>query len=251
MPIDWSHASPTFVAALLASTVECIEALTVVLAVGSVRSWRSALAGSAAALVLLALVVAFAGTALARVPLHALQLVVGVLLLLFGIRWLDKAIARAAGVAARHDEAAIYTRQREQWRGTAARPESWDAIACAVAFKSVVLEGTEVVFIVLALTAGHAEALLPASAGALVALLLVTALGVALHRPLTRVPENTLKFVVGVLLLAFGTFWTGEGLHAHWPGGDWAVLGLAAGYLIVAMVSVALCRHRLAAAVGP
>ncbi|HEX7341333.1 MAG TPA: hypothetical protein VF269_03560 [Rhodanobacteraceae bacterium] len=244
MLVEWSHAGPTFLAALLASTVECIEALTVVLAVGTVRGWRSALAGSALALIVLLVIVAIAGTALTRIPLGLMQLVVGVLLLLFGLRWLHKAILRAAGIIAKHDEAGIYARQRDTLRHAAGRSDGWDAVAFAVAFKSVTLEGTEVVFIVLALTAGSPGLLLPASLGALTALAVVIALGIIVHRPLARVPENALKFVVGILLTAFGTFWCGEGLHMTWPGGDWAILWLVAGYLACAAITIPLCRQR-------
>ncbi|HET7266511.1 MAG TPA: hypothetical protein VFJ15_00215 [Oleiagrimonas sp.] len=234
-------------AAFLASTVEFIEALTVVLAVGTVRGWRGTLLGSGAAVGVLLLVVALLGSALTRIPLDAIRVVVGTLLLLFGLRWLHKAILRGAGVIARHDEAKIYTREQQALRGMTGNADGWDKVAFALAFKSVLLEGTEVVFIVLALAAGGAGLLWPASIGALAALAVVGLLGFAIHRPLSRIPENTLKFVVGVLLSAFGTFWTGEGLGVLWPGGDWAIGGLVAGYLIVACVAVALCRQRFGA----
>ena len=240
MPMPWLHAAPTVLAAFLASLVECVEALTVVLAVGTTRGWRSALAGSAAGLAVLLVLVALLGQALARVPLHALQLLVGALLLLFGMRWLRKAILRAAGVLALHDEAAIYAREVDALRGKSTR--RWDRLAFAVAFKSTLLEGTEVVFIVLAIGAGRPGLLWPASIGALAALLVVAALGMALRRPLERVPENTLKFVVGVLLSAFGTFWAGEGMGYAWPGGDWAIPALIATFLAVSLLCVARCR---------
>ena len=240
MPMPWLHAAPTVLAAFLASLVECVEALTVVLAVGTTRGWRSALAGSAAGLAVLLVLVALLGQALARVPLHALQLLVGALLLLFGMRWLRKAILRAAGVLALHDEAAIYAREVDALRGKSTR--RWDRLAFAVAFKSTLLEGTEVVFIVLAIGAGRPGLLWPASIGALAALLVVAALGMALRRPLERVPENTLKFVVGVLLSAFGTFWAGEGMGYAWPGGDWAIPSLVAAFLAVSLLCVARCR---------
>src|SRR6185312_13382674 len=175
------HAGATVLAAFLASLVECVEALTVVLAVGATRGWRSALAGSATGLL--------------------------ALLLLFGMRWLRKAVLRAAGVLALHDEEAIYRREMRVLREQGDARPGLDKLAFAVTFKSTVLEGVEVVFIVLAIGAGRADLLWPASLGALAALLLVVALGLVVHRPLARVPENTLKFAVGVLLCAFGTFW--------------------------------------------
>jgi uncharacterized membrane protein len=248
MLIRWVHVGPTVVAAFLASLVEFVEALTVVLAVGVVRGWRGALMGSAAATLVLLAIIALLGPALTRIPLGAMQLVVGVLLLLFGMRWLRKAILRAAGVIAMHDESAIYTRQQQSLQQLGGRGAGWDRLAFATAFKITMLEGIEVVFIVIALGAGGAGLLLPASFGALAALIVVVALGIAVHRPLSRIPENTLKFVVGVLLSAFGTFWVGEGLGMPWPGRDWAILGLIAGYLAVALTSVPLCRIRAARA---
>ena len=230
-------------ASFLASLVECVEALTVVLAVGMVRGWRSALAGCATGLLLLLLLVALLGHALARVPLHGFQLVVGALLLLFGMRWLRKAALRAAGVLALHDEDAVYRRETRALRGQGGARPGLDRPAFAVAFKSTVLEGVEVVFIVLAIGAGRAELLWPASLGALAALLAVAALGVALHRPLARVPENTLKFAVGVLLCAFGTYWAGEGMGYAWPGADDAIPVLACAFLAAAALCAAWCRR--------
>ena len=223
MNMHWTHAGPSILASFLASLVECVEALTVVLAVGSVRGWSSALAGSAAALAILLLLIAALGRALTRVPLHTLQLVVGALLLLFGLRWLRKAILRSSGHIPLHDEEAAFAKNSAALRSLPA-PGRWDRLAFATAFQIVMLEGTEVVFIVVAIGAGGAGLLLPASLGAVAALCVVTALGLALHRPLANVPENTLKFVVGVLLSAFGTFWVGEGAHLVWPAGDWSIL---------------------------
>lgn len=242
--INWTHVGPTAVAAFLASLVEFVEALTVVLAVGVVRGWRGALMGSGAALLALLGISATVGQALAHIPLDAVQLAVGALLLLFGMRWLRKAILRAAGVIALHDEAAIYSQQSQalnQLGGIGAR---WDKVAFATAFKITMLEGIEVVFIVIALAAGGVGFLLPASVGALAALIVVVALGIAVHRPLSRIPENMLKFLVGVLLSAFGTFWVGEGLDFAWPGKDWSILGLIAGFLIAAVIAVPACRTR-------
>ncbi|THF58159.1 COG4280 domain-containing protein [Ollibium composti] len=241
MTIDWAHAWPPFVAAFLASTVEFVEALTVVLAVGAVRGWRGALTGASAAMFLLLLIVAFLGPALTRIPLATVQLVVGGLLLLFGLRWLRKAILRAAGIIPLHDEQAAFARETESLRREGA-VRKWDEVGIAAAFKITMLEGLEVVFIVIAVGAGGSGLLLPAGVGAVVALLLVVFLGVAVHRPLAAVPENTLKFTVGVLLSGFGTFWVGEGMGLAWPKEDWSILALVAGFLLVALLAVRVCR---------
>jgi uncharacterized membrane protein len=227
--MNWAHVGPSILASFLASLVECVEALTVVLAVGSVRGWRSTLEGSALAVGVLMVLITGLGRALTRVPLHTLQLVVGILLLLFGLRWLRKAILRSAGQIALHDESAAFVR-------------GWDRVAFATAFQITMLEGTEVVFIVIGIGAGGVGLIFPASLGAAVALLLIIGLGFVLHHPLANVPENKLKFVVGVMLSAFGTFWVGEGAKVIWPGGDWSILGLIVGYLVVAIVTVSLCR---------
>jgi uncharacterized membrane protein len=244
--LNWTHAGPTLLAAFLASLVECVEALTVVLAVGSVRGWRAALGGSAAALgVMLGLILILGGAlgrVLARVPMASFQAVVGALLLLFGLRWLRKAVLRASGHIPLHDEAAAFSRNAEAMRELGAGA-AWDRIAFAAAFQITMLEGAEVVFIVLAIGAAGAGLLLPASLGALAALVVVALLGLVLHRPLARVPENGLKFAVGVLLSSFGTFWTGEGFGLAWPGGDWSLAGLIAAYLAVALLGVLLCRR--------
>jgi uncharacterized membrane protein len=196
-------------AAFLASLVECVEALTVVLAVGSVRGWTGVLTGAASAVLLLLAIAATLGHALTRIPLHLLQGVVGALLLLFGLRWLRKAILRSAGYIAKHDEAVAYAKNSAAMSQLGVAP-GWDAIGFGAAFQITMLEGTEVIFIVIAISAGGPGLLLPASLGALAALAVVAMLGCALHRPLARVPENALKYFVGVLLSAFGTFWVGE-----------------------------------------
>jgi uncharacterized membrane protein len=244
MATEWAHAGTSVIASFLASLVECVEALTVVLAVGSVRGWRSALVGSATAIVVLLVIVAALGTALTHIPLHLLQLTVGTLLLLFGLRWLRKAILRAAGLISLHDEEAAFAKNTNAMRQLSAAPSAWDKIAFAAAFNITMLEGTEVVFIVIAIGASRAGMLLPASLGAVAALLVIIALGLVLHRPLARVPENTLKFIVGVLLSAFGTFWVGEGMGLPWPASDWSILALIAAYLAVAFALVAICRSR-------
>ena len=240
-----AHAGPTVLAAFLASLVEFVEALTVVLAVGTVRGWRHALAGTALGLLVLVLLILILGPALTRIPLHLVQVVVGTLLLLFGLRWLRKAILRSAGIIALHDEAEAFAKETEILRRQAPLGSGWDREAVATAFQIVLIEGLEVVFIVVAL--GTASGLLlPAAAGAGAALLLVLALGAAIHRPLAQIPENLLKFAVGLLAAAFGTFWVGEGLGLAWPGEDWSALALIAAYLAVAVGAVTMARRRSA-----
>ncbi len=239
---------PTLLAAFMASTVECVEALTIVLAVGVVRGWRSALLGTGAGLLLLVAAVLAFGSSLSAVPLPVLQGVVGTLLLLFGLRWLRKAILRAAGVLALHDEAAAFAKQSEVLREGS--PPWWrgiDVVAFVTSFKAVVIEGLEVVFIVIAV--GASDTLLwPAALGATLALLLVVVLGLAIRRPLARVPENALKFAVGAMLSAFGCFWVGEALGAPWPGSDLAILVLIATFVGVALLLVGVARRLRATA---
>jgi uncharacterized membrane protein len=230
-----------------ASFVEAVEALTVVLAVGLARGWRPALTGAAAALVALGLIVAILGPLMSVVPIRGLQFVVGVLLLMFGLRWLRKAILRAIGIVALHDEDAAFareTRELTEGRGVA---HGFDWVGGATAFKIVLMEGIEVVFIVIAVGAGRGLLGL-ASAGALAACVAVAAIGAAVHRPLARVPENALKFAVGVMLSSFGLFWTGESLGVGWPGGDAAILAFIALFLAVALALVALLKPRAALA---
>lgn len=235
--LDWSTAAPAIGAAFLASMVEVVEAFTIVLVVATLRGWRPAVLGTGAALVTLAAIVAALGPLLDRVPLHLLQLVIGVLLLLFGIGWLRKAALRAGGVLALHDEAAIFARESVALSAEVRRQRtSQDWIAGIAAYKAVLLEGLEVVFIVIAVGAGRGL-LWPASLGALAACLLVLGIGVLAHRPLAKVPENTLKFGVGVMLSAFGVFWTGEGLGVDWPGQDLALFVFAALFLIAGLLS--------------
>jgi len=233
-------------ASFAASFVEAVEALTIVLAVGLTRGWRPALTGAAAAIIALALIVAVLGPLMSVVPLRGLQFVVGVLTLLFGLRWLRKAILRAIGVVALHDEEAAFAREtRGLTEAQQRRVSEFDWIAGVTAFKAVLVEGIEVVFIVIAVGAAHGL-LGFASAGALAACVAVAAIGAAVHRPLARVPENGLKFVVGVMLSAFGLFWTGESLGVAWPGSDAAILGFIALFLAVALGLVALLKPRAA-----
>jgi uncharacterized membrane protein len=239
----WTHIAPSVLAAFLASLVEFVEALTIVLAVGTVRGWRPALIGTTAGAVLLAVIVILLGPLLGHIQIEMLQLVVGLLLLLFGMRWLRKAILRSAGLIPLHDEVAAFASETAELR--AAGPIAavmLDPIAVATTFKAVVLEGIEVVFIVIAVGASG-DMLIPATAGAAAAGVLVIILGVVLHRPLARVPENALKFAVGVLISAFGIFWVGEGLGFHWPGGDLAIITLAVVLLIAALVTARLARR--------
>jgi uncharacterized membrane protein len=246
MVTDWSHAWPTATAAFLASLVEFVEALTVVLAVGAVRGWRGALTGSGAALLTLLVIVVVLGPALTTIPLTVVQLLVGMLLLLFGMRWLRKAVLRSAGIIPLHDEGATYEQETQTLRQFGKSGGGWDHVAIAASFKITMLEGLEVVFIVIAVGAGGVGLLVPASIGAVAALLCVVLLGIVVHKPLTAIPENTLKFCVGVLLSAFGAFWVGEGVGLSWPGQDWSLLILTAGFLLVALLSVRICRNRAA-----
>lgn len=232
MPPDfWTVLFPAVTAAFLASIVEVVEAFTIVLAVGTTRGWRPAIAGTAAALAVLALIVLILGPALRIIPIQALQLVVGILLLLFGMGWLRKAVLRSAGVIALHDETLAYDAETAELRAQTGAPRTLQWIAGIAAFKAVLLEGLEVAFIVVAIGAGKGL-LWEASLGAAAACALVLIVGAAMHRPLSQVPENTLKFGVGVMLSAFGVFWTGEGLGAEWPGADLALLPLAALFLL-------------------
>jgi uncharacterized membrane protein len=239
----WSSLVPTVLASFMASMVEFVEALTIVLAVGVVRGWRSALIGTATALAVLLALVAVLGPSLTRIPLPIVQLAVGTLLLMFGLRWLRKAILRSAGVLPLHDEAKAFLEETESLRhASGSREGAIDKVAFGASFKIVMLEGIEVVFIVIAIGAGG-PLLVPASIGAGLALLVVVGLGLVIHRPLAIVPENTIKFGVGVLLSAFGSFWVGEGIGLAWPGADWAILGLVVLYLVVAFALVPMCLH--------
>jgi uncharacterized membrane protein len=203
----------------LASAVECVEALTIVLAVGVSRSWPSALAGVAGAFAVLAVVVLVFGAGLDTLPIDAVRVVVGVLLLLFGLQWLRKAVLRQAGLKAMRDESAAYDAELEAAAEAARQAGGWDAYSFAIAFKGVLIEGLEVALIVVTLGASrHDIGLAAAAAG--VAAVTVLLVGVAVRHPLSRVPENTMKFAVGVMLSSFGVFWGAEGLGASWPGGE-------------------------------
>jgi uncharacterized membrane protein len=238
-----AHIGPVMAAAFLASLVEAVEALTIILAVATVRGWRPAGLGALAGMLSLSLIVVVLGPLLDHVPLHLLQLAIGVLLLLFGMRWLRKAILRAAGIIPLRDEARAFAAETAELRAQAHRQETrLDWLAALASFKAVLLEGLEVVFIVIAVSAGRGL-LVPASIGAIAACLLVAGAGFAVHRPLARIPENTLKFAVGVMLSAFGVFWTGEGLGVAWPGADLAIVAFAVLFLTVGLASVFLARR--------
>lgn len=241
--INWATAAPAVTAAFLASIVEVVEAFTIILAVATVRSWKPALLGTAAGLALLAVLVIALGPLLELISLHALQLVIGVLLLLFGLRWLRKAMLRSAGVIPLHDEEAAFAKETALLSGSTEHSAHLEWIAGLAAFKAVVLEGLEVVFIVVAVGAGRGL-LIPAAAGAAAACLLVLIIGAFIHRPLSSVPENTLKYGVGVMLSAFGVFWTGEGLGVDWPGRDLAILALVAIFLVVGIGTTAIVRSK-------
>lgn len=228
------------ISAFLASLVEFVEALTIVLVVGITINWKTALAGTALAVLTLVALIGVLGTALVTiVPLDILRLIVGLILILFGLKWLKKAILRYAGLKAMHDEEAIYEENLIAMRARGEKlPNKIDGFGFATAYKSVLLEGLEVAFIVITFgaSAANSEAekgssLLSAAIGAVLAGFIVIIAGTILHGPLTRVPENTLKFIVGIMLTSFGTFWTGEGVGIEWPLQDLFLIVLAATYL--------------------
>jgi uncharacterized membrane protein len=241
--ISFTTAAPAVSAAFFASLVEVVEAFTIVLAAGTLRGWRAAVAGTAAGVAALAMIVLALGPLLDQIPLQWLQLVIGVLLLLFGMGWLRKAVLRAAGIIPLHDEDAAFAAETANLNSaTTPRRSGFDWIGGVMAFKAVLLEGLEVVFIVIAVGAGHGL-ILPASLGALAACVVVLAIGAVVHRPLARVPENTLKFAVGVILCAFGVFWTGEGLGIPWPGADLMILFFGVAFLLVGLGAVPVVRQ--------
>ncbi len=229
-------------AVFLASAVEMVEALTIVVAVGHTRGWRSALQGVGVALVALAALVAAFGPALVHVPLSALRLIVGGVLLIFGMQWLRKAVLRSAGLKAKHDEDEIYRETVAELEAAGTTPAR-DRIAFVMAFKGVFLEGLEVVITVLTLgTSAHRLGL--ATVVAAVAVVLVGGVGIAVSRQLSAVPENAMKMTVGILLVSYGTFWTGEGLSVKWPGNDTFLVACVAIYAVVTWVLVALVKPK-------
>lgn len=228
--------------AFIASLVEFVEALTIVLAVGVTRGWRSALAGAAGGTAALVLLVAAFGPALASAPLQAIQIVLGALLVFFGLRWLRKASLRYAGAIPMNDETHRFTDATSQLREASAT--AFDGAGLLTAFNAVVVEGLEIVFIVVAVGASTQNLGL-AAVGAGVAGLVVVALAVVLREPLAHVPENTLKFVVGLMLSSLGTLWLGEGLGVAWPGDDLSALGIGVAYLIATGIGIGLRRRRV------
>ena len=233
--------------AFLASAVEMVEALTIVLAAGLSHGWRSALTGVGAAVVALAAIVAALGPALAVIPIDALRLTVGTLLLVFGLQWLRKAILRASGYKELHDEDVIFARELAEAKQAEAQAGvgGLDWYGFTLSFKGVLLEGLEVAFIVLTFgtTQGHIGL---AALGAGAAVVLVGGVGVAVRAPLSRVPENTMKFAVGIMLTSFGSFWAAEGAGARWPGGDASLLGVIAAMIAASGLLVLLLRRKRA-----
>jgi uncharacterized membrane protein len=235
------HSGLLVLDAFLACTVEMVEALTIVLAVAVTRGWRSALWGVGAALGGLSLIVVALGPALSRLPIDSLRLVVGTILLIFGLQWLRKAVLRASGLKALHDEEAIYEAEVALLRANGERP-AHDWYAFTVAFKGVFLEGLEVAFIVVTFGGTQRNVGL-AALGAAAALIVVLIAGVFVHAPLTRVPENTLKFGVGVMLTSFGIFWASEGAGVKWPGSDASILGVIAFVVVVSFGLIGVARQ--------
>jgi uncharacterized membrane protein len=233
-----------FLAVFFACVVEAVEALTIVLAAGTGRDWRSAICGMASGIVVLTVVVAVLGPALTAMPLDAMRLVVGGLLVIFGLQWLRKAVLRACGLKALRDENACYAVELAAAKAAPAGPRGLvgDWYSFSLSFKGVVLEGLEVAFIVVTFGANQRNMPL-AVVAAVVALLAVIIAGVAVRAPLGRVPENTMKFAVGVMLTSFGVFWGAEGAGAEWPGADAALLVLVPVVTGFALVLVAVLRH--------
>ena len=228
-----------------------VEALTIVLAVGVTRGWRSALLGVGAALLGLAALVGLLGPSISTVPINTLRVVVGALLLVFGLQWLRKAILRASGFKALHDEEAAFAREREDARRAGSEVRAGvDWYSFTVSFKGVFLEGLEVAFIVITFGAARTHGVALAAAAAGVALIVVVAAGLVVHAPLSRVPENALKFAVGLLLTTFGTFWATEGAGAHWPGDDAALPAILGFLALASFTAVRALRGRRAALAG-
>ncbi len=235
------------VAVFLASTVEMVEAATIVVAIGVTRGWRGALLGVGAGLLSLAVIVAALGPALTAIPIGALRLAVGGLLLVFGLGWLRKAILRAGGLKSLHDEEKSFREERERARQAAIQAGRLDTYGFTVSFKGVLLEGLEVVFIVITFGSNQGRIAL-AAVGALAAAAIVLIIVAVVRAPLSRVPENTMKFAVGTLLTSFGTFWGAEGAGVAWPGGDIALAVIIPSTLLVSVAMVAALRRAAPAA---
>lgn len=224
-----------FVTVFLASAVEMVEALTIVVAVGVTKGWRSALEGVAVALLALTALVAIFGPALSRIPMASLRVVVGTVLLVFGLQWWRKAILRSVGLKAKHDEDAIFAETVQELQASSAGGR--DAVGFMMSFKGVFLEGIEVVVTVITL-GSSAHRIGVAATAALSAVLLVAITGVIVTRQLSNVPENAMKMVVGIMATSYGTFWVGEGLGVRWPGKDLALLVFAAIYGVATWVFI-------------
>jgi uncharacterized membrane protein len=249
------NALPLILTVFVACTVEAVEALTIVLAAGLTRQWRSTFQGMALALVVLAVVIGVLGPTITLLPLGALRLVVGALLAIFGLQWLRKAVLRATGFKALHDEASAYLREvtaAEAAGSSVRRGLVTDWYAFTLAFKGVLLEGLEVVFIVLTFGASQRN-IGAAVAGAACAIVVVAAVGMAVRAPLAKVPENAMKFAVGIMLTSFGVFWGAEGTGVRWPGNDLALLVLVPTMALVSLACVAVLRQvdSAAASVSP
>lgn len=234
------------ISVFVASIVEGVEALTIVLAMGTTRGWRSTWYGAIAAIVTLTVIVAVLGSALTLIPIGDLRLVVGALLLIFGLQWLRKAILRASGFKPLHDEATIFKKTADVSRSMKhnqkkAAIDDWYAFT--IAFKGVLLEGLEIVFIVVTFGASQGSIALAVIA-AIAAIIVVVVTGVKIQKPLSKVPENTLKFVVGIMLTSFGIFWSSEGVGTNWPGGDVAIIGLIIFIAVISFTQIVWLRHR-------
>jgi uncharacterized membrane protein len=239
---SWNIAAPAIGAAFLASIVEVVEAFTIILAVGTLRGWRPAISGAFAGLVVLVVIVLALGPVLDRIPLQPLQLTIGILLLLFGMGWLRKAILRSAGVIPLHDEIAVFHKeQADLLEGAGRHDQSLNWLAGMTAFKAVLLEGLEVIFIVIAVGSGRGLTGV-AALGAMAACILVLFIGFLVHKPLSRVPENTLKFAVAIMLCSFGVFWTGEGLGVPWPGEDLMLFAFAALFMLTGLTMATVLK---------
>ena len=230
------------VSVFLACAVEAVEALTIVMAVGYTRSWPSALFGAGAAVLALGALVVGAGRALTSLPIDDLRILVGVFLLAFGLHWLRKAVLRAAGLKAMHDERDAYEHESMAARAAGRVPGKFDGYSFAISLKGVLIEGLEVVLIVISFGASQ-HRIGPAAAAAVLATALVIAAGVAVRAPLAQVPENTMKFAVGVMLSSFGIFWSGDGAGARWPGGDAILLAIIPAVLAASIAAVVLLRR--------
>lgn len=236
--------------AFLASSVEMVEALTIVMAMGVTRGWKSALVGSGVALLVLGVIVVVFGPLIAQLPIGPLRVVIGGLLLIFGLQWLRKAILRASGFKALHNEDATYQEEIEAAKRAGHEVKAgMDWYAFTVSFKGVLLEGLEVAFIVLTFGSSHGSIPL-AAAGASAGLVVVAIAGAIARQPLSRVPENTMKFTVGIMLTGFGIFWAGEGVHVEWPGGTISLLGVLAFVSLLSWGMVTLLRNQKSASLG-